>query len=331
MFRFIRSPRQTRPTEGQPARRLKKQPKLRQVNQATAIPSRLVIPEEANQAARRRRYQQQRIQWQWPAELAKTVLTSSRWISLLVLGVTLYAFNIVGSSTQFYLTSLPVEGVYAVPPEEVVFASGLAGQHIFSIDPTQAAEGITNQVPGILAAEVVLQWPNQVTIKVTEDKPIAVWEQAGESFWVNEVGQLMPARLDIPNLPRIKTNSTISTVGMVLASEETAAEEVIAIASNDQTQKYEALGALPRNILDGAFQLFELFPEQKSLTYDAEHGFIYEDSRGWVGYFGTGTDMEQKLVVYETIAQELKAQGLQPEYISVSNQEKPFYMAQESE
>ena len=35
--------------------------------------------------------------------------------------------------------------------------------------------------------------------------------------------------------------------------------------------------------------------------------------------------MNQKLVVYEALVDELMARDLQPYYISVINQEKPFY------
>jgi hypothetical protein len=47
--------------------------------------------------------------------------------------------------------------------------------------------------------------------------------------------------------------------------------------------------------------------------------------RGWRVYFGTGLDMAQKLTVYERIVADLVARGLTPEYVSVSNQERPYY------
>jgi hypothetical protein len=37
--------------------------------------------------------------------------------------------------------------------------------------------------------------------------------------------------------------------------------------------------------------------------------------------------MQQKSAVYKAIVAELQARQLTPEYISVSNQEKPYYMA----
>jgi hypothetical protein len=61
------------------------------------------------------------------------------------------------------------------------------------------------------------------------------------------------------------------------------------------------------------------------LYYKSETGLSYLDGRNWEAFFGVGIDMNQKLVVYETLVNELMARDLQPEYISVINKEKPFY------
>jgi hypothetical protein len=80
-------------------------------------------------------------------------------------------------------------------------------------------------------------------------------------------------------------------------------------------------------VLEGALMLRQLRPNIDTLYYRPSSGLSYQDGRGWRVYFGTGTDMQQKLVVYEAIVAELLAQELTPTYISVSNQEKPYYMA----
>ncbi len=40
--------------------------------------------------------------------------------------------------------------------------------------------------------------------------------------------------------------------------------------------------------------------------------------------------MAQKLMVYERVVEDLLARGLTPEYVSVSNQEQPFYKSVDS-
>ena len=74
-------------------------------------------------------------------------------------------------------------------------------------------------------------------------------------------------------------------------------------------------------------QLRELRPNIDRLFYRPAGGLSYQDGRGWRVYLGTGQNMHQKLVVYETVVEDLLSRGLQPEYIGVSNQERPYYKA----
>jgi hypothetical protein len=69
-----------------------------------------------------------------------------------------------------------------------------------------------------------------------------------------------------------------------------------------------------------------LRPNIERLYYEPGNGLNYQDGRGWRVFFGSGDDMEQKLVVYETIVEDLLARGVTPAYVSVANQERPFYM-----
>jgi hypothetical protein len=88
------------------------------------------------------------------------------------------------------------------------------------------------------------------------------------------------------------------------------------------------VGFIPQDVLLGALQLRQLRPNIDKLYYRPSGGLSYQDGRGWRAYFGNGTDMNQKLAVYETIIADLSARGIQPQYVSVSNQEKPYYLTQ---
>ena len=84
---------------------------------------------------------------------------------------------------------------------------------------------------------------------------------------------------------------------------------------------------VPHEVLEGALQLRALRPNIDKLYYRPSGGLSYQDGRGWRAYFGVGQDMHQKLVVYETVVAQLMERGIRPEYISVSNQYKPYYRA----
>ena len=111
--------------------------------------------------------------------------------------------------------------------------------------------------------------------------------------------------------------------------EEKGAGNTSAVTKTDSADTQEklltSLVFIPPDVLEGAIQLRELRPTIDKLYYKPAGGLSYEDERGWRGYFGTGVQMNQKLVVYEAVVADLSARGIQPAYISVSNQEKPYY------
>lgn len=280
------------------AQKRRRQPALNDRRRTAAVAPGVASERIVPRTARRRRWRNNS-RVRAPLLTLKRVITSSRWLSLALLVLCVTALVVVGTDEDFYLTLIPVEGVSAIPPAEIVAASGLAGAHIFAVNPAQAAEAI-GELPGVISATVTLNWPNQAHIRVGEDAPVAIWEQAGENYWVGKDGRLIPARVEAQGLLHIRS------------------EAPPAVAD---------LGFVPRDVLVGALQLRQLRPNIDLLTYRPANGLIFQDGRGWQVYFGTGTNMQQKLVVYETLVEDLLARQITPEFISVSKETKPYYRA----
>ncbi len=282
---------------------------------------RLRVPKKA-----RRRRRRNQVRARVPMATLRQVLLSSRWLSLGLLALAIYAMTLIGLEEQFYLTAIPVEGVISVPATEVVQASSLAGSHVFAADPGAAAQQIMDSVPGIISATVTLGWPNQVLINVTEDSPIAIWVEGSNQFWVTRNGRLIPARSESLGLLMIQSEAEAANAAPSETNETETAEEngeELVVTTTNPNIRF-----VPRDVLAGALQLKALRPNIDRLFYRPSSGLSFQDGRGWRVFFGTGTDMTQKLVVYETIVEELLAQGLTPEYVSVSNQAKPYYLVQ---
>ncbi|MCB8944696.1 MAG: FtsQ-type POTRA domain-containing protein [Ardenticatenaceae bacterium] len=312
--------RQQRPEQPQTQkpRKLRKQPKMRRVQSATSVVMPPVMVPKT--AAYRRKRNQRRRQWVSPLLALKKVIFTSRWISLGLLGLCVYALVLTGLSLHFYLTVIPVEGTKSLPPAEVVAASGLAGSHIFAADPNLAAQRIT-EMPGVISATVTLGWPNEVLIRIKEDSPIAIWQEGGRQFWITRDGRLIPARGEAIDLPVIV--SEMSIVAEAAANAAAGEGEEMTPDTLPQT----SLAFVPLSILEGVLQLRGLRPDVSQFYYRPSGGLSFDESEGWRVYFGVGQDMQQKMVVYQAIVTELQARELAPEYISVSNQEKPYYMA----
>ena len=299
--------------------RLRKQPKMRRVQSARAMPMpRMGVPKVAQQ--RKRRNKRNRRRSRIPVTSIKQFVFSARWISLLLLAIVTSALVLIGVDEHFYLTVIPVDGTVSIPAAEIVEASQLAGAHIFAVEPAAAAERVA-EVPGVINAAVSLNWPNQVLIEVQEDSPVAVWQEGENQFWVTDNGRLIPIRATVPGLLLIESEMPVAETSMTPDGEIN--EEDTAVTTEPQAN----LAFIPQDILTGAEHLRELRPNIEKLYYRGDSGLSYQDGRGWRVYFGTGADMNQKLVIYETIVDDLLARGLTPQYISVSNQEKPYYRA----
>ncbi|HSH02121.1 MAG TPA: FtsQ-type POTRA domain-containing protein [Anaerolineae bacterium] len=296
--------------------RRRQQPKRRQLDNVdpTAMPQ-VILTE----AAKRRRRQQQNQQLQAWLGTGQNLLLSTRWLSLAILLICLYTILQISIDERFYLTQIPVDGLATIPPGEIMAATGIAGKHIFAIDPNQVAADIA-QVPGVVSSAVTLSWPNQVQVSIVEDSPIAIWEQDGTDFWINKQGAIFPARgLQVPGLLRI-----ISELPPPPLPEPppNADPNEPAEPSWEDTLP---LAFVPQDVLDGAFLLRELRPELNELYYRSADGLSFVDERGRRIYMGTGLDMNQKLAIYEAIRADLVSRNLTFSYISVSNQAKPYY------
>jgi hypothetical protein len=283
---------------------------MRQMQTSAALSrAQLTVPGTARE---RRRRNNNRLRAPLAA-LRKLVLTA-RWVSLLILTMCVYTLVLIGTDEHFYLTLIPVEGVASFPAQDIVQASGLAGVHIFAADPSQAASQIA-ELPGVTNASVALRWPNHVEIEIQEDTPVAVWQEGEEAYWITDRGRLIPWRAGAPGL---------LTIEYELPSAEIASRPDEAVVT---TSPQPNLAFVPQDVLSGALMLRSLRPNIAKLFYRPSGGLSFQDGRGFRVYFGTGTDMHQKLAVYEAILEELESRSLAPTYISVSNQEKPFYLA----
>lgn len=318
----------------QPKQRLRKQPRMRRIQATTAAPLPDLATPEARSARktaakRKRRNSQQRIRR--PIAGVMAVVLNTRWISLAVLGVCAYTLFLIGGDDRFYLNYIPVEGATSLDINHVVEESGLAGRHIFAADPQEAADRL-GQVGGVITASVTLHWPNDVSIILREKPPLATWQEGEEAYWVDEDGGLSPARAQTVGLLNIISEVT-SDKAEVTSDELRATSEEAEVtsdeATDDEPTTTDAVDAqvafVPRDVLAGALQLRALRPNIDKLYYRPSGGLSYQDGRGWRAYFGVGQDMNQKLVVYETVVAQLMERGIRPEYISVSNQYKPYY------
>jgi hypothetical protein len=170
--------------------------------------------------------------------------------------------------------------------------------HIFWVDPDQVRADILRS-PTVADAVVRIGWPpNMVQIVITEREPALVWEQSGTATWIDLQGRVMRQRENRPDLMRVSVDDSVTgTVG----------------------------ARVEPDIVSGAVQLQSLVPGVNLLRYHPDKGLGYNDQRGWETWLGTGTDMPEKVLIYNAIVSSLQARGIVPSEISVANPDAPYY------
>lgn len=182
--------------------------------------------------------------------------------------------------------------------EEIFRFSDIAKRHIFWIDPAEV-ESRLEQVPNLADADVFVGWPpDMVQIIVTEREPALIWEQ-GVRVWVDVNGIVMAQREDRSDLLRI--------------------------VAADASESLDVGARIPQTVVDGALQLRQRHPNIDVLTYDPLKGLGYRDGGGWTVWFGDGSEIDTKLVVYYQVVENIKSKGVQPGDIFMDEPDRPVY------
>jgi len=226
-------------------------------------------------------------------------VVGTRLVSGLIIVCLLAVLAMFIGSDAFYVHSIAVSGLQYLTKEEVFALTDIANMHIFWVDAAQVRAGILRS-PTVADAEVQLGWPPlMVRIAIQERQPALVWEQAGVATWVDVQGRVMLMREDRPDLMRIVDIAAEGPLGPDVRV------DVAAVV--------------------GALQLKSMYPNIERMLYHPDRGLGYQDGRGWEVWFGTGTDMPEKILVYNAIVGNLLARGKQPALLNVANPDAPYY------
>jgi cell division septal protein FtsQ len=227
------------------------------------------------------------------------VYVSWRIFSGLIVASLLTVLFMFFNADTFYIHSIAVGGLQYLTKEEVFALTDIANMHIFWVDPDQVRSNILRS-PTVADADVQIGWPpNMVQIVIEERQPALVWEQSGIATWIDLQGRVMRQREDRPDLLRVSSDIADGPVG-----------------PNVQINV---------EVVNGALQLRTLFPNLQVLRYHPEKGLGFQDERGWEAWFGTGTDMPEKMLIYQAIVTNLQGRGIQPGAVDVSNPDAPHY------
>jgi len=225
---------------------------------------------------------------------------SWRVVSGLVAVAMIALLGLFFAADPFYVQTIAVGGLQTLSKEEIFGLSGIAGYHVFWVDPA-TVEANLEASPTISEAQVRLGWqPQMVQVVIQEREPALTWEQGGAAVWVDLQGRVMTQREDRPGLVRVTYEGLADS----------------ALGPNDE---------IPPDVVQGALQLHSLLPERDVLRYSRAYGLGFRADGGWDVWFGTGTDMPDKVLVYNALVADLQARGIELRVVSVADPDAVYY------
>ncbi len=221
-------------------------------------------------------------------------------VLFLLLGALLAIFFV---SDVFFVRSIVVRGNDLMPREEIFAYSDIADFHMFWLDPAQIRENILRS-PSVADVVVQLGWPpDLITILVQERQPAMIWSDAGVESWIDLQGRTMPARAEMPHVPRVNLVND-DYAGSMPSAEDFTADMVL-----------------------GALQLIERLPAGTNLDFHPVHGLGWTNEQGWQVWMGRGSASEtnEKLQMYEVLVADLNNRAVDIAELNIANPDAPFY------
>ena len=221
-----------------------------------------------------------------------------------LLGTAIYfAFE----APELRVTEAQLNGSQLIPQAEVNSVLNLAGQPIFLLTPSDIETRLRLNYPELASVQVTVSLPNLVSVNVTERPPLIRWEQGGGYTWIAEDG--------IAFRPRGEMEGLISVVALAAPPAEGSGSDPLTPAPFISTEMVQALKGLAWHVPPGA-----------TILYDKDHGFGWNDPRGWRVHFGTSaSDVALKMRVYETMVDSLTQRGIRPAMVNVMYPTAPYY------
>ncbi|MEW5827631.1 MAG: FtsQ-type POTRA domain-containing protein [Chloroflexota bacterium] len=233
-----------------------------------------------------------------------------RWTSLALTAAMAFVLYMMWNSNNFYIPQADVLGNQRISAEEINRTLNLTGLSIFWAEPAVIENTLRESYPDLESVSVSVNLPNYVTVVVAERQPVIAWQQGGETLWIDAQGFAFPVRGPAEGLiPVVANGSPPQVQGEVSVDGLTA-----------------ALPYLSTEMIHTLRLLAPYVPQDTSIFYDPGYGFGWNDSRGWIVYFGkTTADMNLKLTVYQGLSDYLARSGIPATMVSVEFPHHPFY------
>jgi cell division septal protein FtsQ len=212
------------------------------------------------------------------------------------------------NSPAYRVQAAEIGGLQRLTRNDVSTVLAVRGEPIFTLSPQVLAARLSDTFPEFSSVSVELSLPNKLSVTVKERVPVLIWKQENRTLLVDATGVAFPLREPAVGLPEM----VVEAHGTLPAQEAGASLG-------------EPLRLLPVETVSAILSLRGYAPANTPIVYDTVHGVGWKDAGGWEVYLGKVADMEQKLLLYQTILKKLDQEDIMPALISVEFPHAPYY------
>jgi len=256
-----------------------------------------------------------------------------RLLSFLLAGAFSFAIFTAWQSPDYMVSIVRIEGLQRLPENYVLDTLDIYGVHIFTLEPEGISHLIYQHFPELRDIQVKLSLPAQVSIHVVERQPMIAWQLKDNLFWIDSEGYLIPARGEVNHMLTIQADALPSY--RLIGKEDASTENVIRDKPKfkiymDDLVFFSTPKQIDGNLLTAILQLNAWMPDESMLLYQEKRGIGWTDIRGWDVFVGSKLEnINDKMLMYETIVRKLEEQGIQPSIVSVEFLHAPYYRLEE--
>jgi hypothetical protein len=320
---FIPSPRVTKPASHAVPRRVNPMPPVTSRFGAQAAP-----PRKAEKSSVRKTYSmtlastgtEVRLPVLAPIHIGWRILSGA--LTVLMLGcIGFFLF-----SPHMKVSGMTIDGLQRLNTEEVAKDLGVSNKRIYAIDATVLRKKLATDYPDLANVQIQVTLPAKVKLSVNERAPVLSWTYDGKTTWIDQDGFMFPARGDATPAITVQGAGAPPLVSKVSNDILQQLSNEVAPVTSKTPDPEEIVSQMDPTVLAAINKLNGIMPPGTLLAYSDSDGLGWVDSNGWAVYIGLSTArIDQQMVVYNAIVEQLKKEGVAPSMISVEHVDAPFY------
>ena len=254
-----------------------------------------------------------------------------RLLSGLLAVVFCLSLYMLWNDARFVIEDVDIAGLQRLDPADVAAVMDVRNLSIIEIHPAQIADQLSLAFPELMDIEVGIAFPAAVGVSATERQPKISWHNGDQVYWIDPEGMVIPPRGELAeSLVAITANSQPPLIALPLPAETDAAKggkpgKAIPVTSEPIWGRQ-----VDPAFLKATEELRPYIPAESNLVYNSASGLGWTDPRGWQVFIGqTLANIDQKLVVYQSVVDALGQRGIIPSMISVEHVHAPFYRTEQ--